>query len=227
MTSKEEALKMAMYELEIVGLKDGDTYNACKEALEQPSNMVAVPLDKLQDMQRRLKALEQPTVAELNDEYLRDTHVIGLEQPAEPRLVSYALDGSTCTLNIDGEEVYFNREQPAQEVECSNHPDAPHGFCRDASHSAGRYVCECEGWEVEQSAQDYVLICKKCGDDLGIEYVPDEQQEPYAYAYKREDGVGQLCWTKRDASLFKDLLDGWKEIPLYTDEALVLSLIHI
>jgi len=29
--------------------------------------------------------------------------------------VSYALDGSTCTLNIDGEEVYFNREQSAQE----------------------------------------------------------------------------------------------------------------
>ena len=61
------------------------------------------------------EALEQPTVAELNDEYLRDTNVIGLEQPEEPRLVSYALDGSTCTLNIDGEEVYFNREQPAQE----------------------------------------------------------------------------------------------------------------
>jgi hypothetical protein len=34
---KDEALKMAMYELEIVGLKDGDTYNACKEALEQPA----------------------------------------------------------------------------------------------------------------------------------------------------------------------------------------------
>jgi len=44
------------------------------------------------------------------------------------------------------------------------------------------------------------------------------KQEPYAYAYIREDGVGQLCWTKRDASLFKDLLDGWKEIPLYTKE---------
>jgi len=61
------------------------------------------------------EALKQPIVAELNDEYLRDTNVIGLEQPAEPRLVSYAPDGSTCTLNIDGEEVYFNREQPAQE----------------------------------------------------------------------------------------------------------------
>jgi hypothetical protein len=34
---------------------------------------------------------------------------------AEPRLVSYAPDGSTCTLNIEGEEVYFNREQTAQE----------------------------------------------------------------------------------------------------------------
>ena len=28
---------------------------------------------------------------------------------------------------------------------------------------------------LEQLAQDYVLICKRCGDDLGIEYVPDEQ----------------------------------------------------
>ena len=28
---------------------------------------------------------------------------------------------------------------------------------------------------LEQPAQDYVLICKKCGDELGIEYVPDEQ----------------------------------------------------
>ena len=48
---------------------------ACKEALEQPTNMVTIPLDKLEDMQRRLK---EPTVAELNDEYLRDTHVEGM-----------------------------------------------------------------------------------------------------------------------------------------------------
>ena len=37
--------------------------------------------------------------------------------------------------------------QPTQEPKCSEHPDAPHGFCRDASHSADRYVCECELWE--------------------------------------------------------------------------------
>ncbi len=29
---------------------------------------------------------------------------------------------------------------------CNRHPDAPHGFDRTASHSAGRYVCLCENW---------------------------------------------------------------------------------
>ena len=33
------------------------------------------------------------------------------------------------------------------EVLCKTHPRAPHGFDRNASHSADRYVCECEGWE--------------------------------------------------------------------------------
>lgn len=34
-----------------------------------------------------------------------------------------------------------------QEVKCKDHPDAPHGFDRNASHSEDRYVCECESWE--------------------------------------------------------------------------------
>jgi hypothetical protein len=33
--------------------------------------------------------------------------------------------------------------------DCNAHPDAPHGFNRNASHNAGRYVCECEGWTPE------------------------------------------------------------------------------
>ena len=37
-------------------------------------------------------------------------------------------------------------EQPAQ-PKCNPHPKAPHGFDRNASHSADRYVCECEGWD--------------------------------------------------------------------------------
>ena len=38
------------------------------------------------------------------------------------------------------------------EVLCKTHPDAPHGFDRNASHSADRYVCECEGWEPVDNA---------------------------------------------------------------------------
>lgn len=33
---------------------------------------------------------------------------------------------------------------------CKTHPDAPHGFDRNASHSADRYVCECESWEPDR-----------------------------------------------------------------------------
>lgn len=36
--------------------------------------------------------------------------------------------------------------QPLSEPQCKDHPDAPHGFNRDASHNEGRYVCDCEGW---------------------------------------------------------------------------------
>ena len=35
---------------------------------------------------------------------------------------------------------------PREECKCSTDPRAPHGFARDASHSAGYYVCECHGW---------------------------------------------------------------------------------
>lgn len=31
-------------------------------------------------------------------------------------------------------------------MNCNPHPDAPHGFDRNASHSEDRYVCECESW---------------------------------------------------------------------------------
>jgi hypothetical protein len=33
---------------------------------------------------------------------------------------------------------------------CKTHPDAPHGFDRNGSHSEDRYVCMCEHWEPPQ-----------------------------------------------------------------------------
>jgi hypothetical protein len=79
-----------------------------------------------------------------------------------------------------------------QQVEpCNPHPDAPHGFSRNASHNAGRYVCECEGWIPEKQVE----------------------QEPVAMRYKDpEDKRWQYCSFK-GSELLHDTLD--KE-PLYT-----------
>jgi len=43
--------------------------------------------------------------------------------------------------------------KPVQEPSCNPHPNAPHGFSRNASHSANRYVCECEGWSEKENIQ--------------------------------------------------------------------------
>ena len=93
--TKDEALKMAYKAEETGNLQDlVDATNALMEALEQPA---------------------QEPVYKIGEVVNHSENRVKIKQPAEPRLVSYALDGSTCTLNIDGEEVYFNREQPAQE----------------------------------------------------------------------------------------------------------------
>jgi hypothetical protein len=36
---------------------------------------------------------------------------------------------------------------PQEEPQCNPHPNAPHGFLRNASHTEGRYVCACEYWQ--------------------------------------------------------------------------------
>jgi hypothetical protein len=41
----------------------------------------------------------------------------------------------------------ISQERVDETPKCKDDPRAPHGFDRNASHSADRYVCECEGWE--------------------------------------------------------------------------------
>jgi len=60
------------------------------------------------------------------------------------------------------------------EVTCKTHPDAPHGFDRNASHNADRYVCECENWEPKPVAHVYRIEpngrpCVAWDDASGIE----------------------------------------------------------
>ena len=58
---------------------------------------------------------------------------------------------SVCELDPAKDTILALREvlaeQAEQEHKCKDHPDAPHGFCRDESITQDRYVCECEFWE--------------------------------------------------------------------------------
>jgi hypothetical protein len=48
----------------------------------------------------------------------------------------------------------FTSEDREEASKCNPHPDAPHGFMRNESHNAGRYVCECEFWNPEKCPWD-------------------------------------------------------------------------
>jgi len=50
---------------------------------------------------------------------------------------------------------------------CKTHPDAPHGFMRDASHSAGEYVCECAFWEEPVDESKYMITVKEFYETCG------------------------------------------------------------
>ena len=56
-------------------------------------------------------------------------------------------------------------EYDNQEVPCKTHPDAPHGFDRNASLSMDRYVCDCENWEADWEPED--MLEKAIHDDSG------------------------------------------------------------
>lgn len=78
---------------------------------------------------------------------------------------------------------------------CKTDPDAPHGFDRNASHNADRYVCECEGWE----PVDAVNMSQECVDETA-----KGEHEPVAWI--TDGGKGDLGWRKTTE----------KDIPLYT-----------
>jgi hypothetical protein len=41
-----------------------------------------------------------------------------------------------------------------QQPKCNPHSKAPHGFAREASHQAARYVCECESWDAYDAGRE-------------------------------------------------------------------------
>ena len=148
-----------------------------------------------------------------------------LEQPA--RLVSYAPDKSTCTLNIDGEEVYFNREQLAQEPVAWMYQTEDENF-KTNTLSVG-YEPTFDGKIIPlythpapQPAQepcvnkDEPKKCWRVRCHLGKECVDDElsfRKQP------SQEPVGEYlgaCWDGDLIQLYDDLKKGTK---LYTHPA--------
>lgn len=74
---------------------------------------------------------------------------------------------------------------------CNPHPDAPHGFDRNSSHTEDRYVCECESWTPPQQI-------------VTSDNSNSQQQEPY-------------CWMSPEGTIYQasdeDVLKG--SIPMY------------
>ena len=52
-----------------------------------------------------------------------------------------------------------------EEIECKTHPDAPHGFVRNASHTEDRLVCECEYWEEPEVNKQIQELMSKTLDE--------------------------------------------------------------
>ena len=91
--------------------------------------------------------------AEMALKYFEDAHGLEDTEVAIKEALRQALDLQTAIER--GTKAWADVPDATKWVEelrdntpdCKTHPDAPHGFDRNASHSEGRYVCECEGWE--------------------------------------------------------------------------------
>jgi hypothetical protein len=54
-------------------------------------------------------------------------------------------------LSTHEKQAEFAKKRESFMCKCNPHPDAPHGFVRSSSHSEGRYVCECEYWNEDET----------------------------------------------------------------------------
>jgi hypothetical protein len=81
--------------------------------------------------------------AEMALQYFENAHGLEEEEVEIKEALRQALDDKPWVKSYCGGKPNYC----TPEVPCKTDPRAPHGFDRNASHSADRYVCECEGWE--------------------------------------------------------------------------------
>jgi hypothetical protein len=64
------------------------------------------------------------------------------------RLCERGTKGCTVTHGVTADD----GKREVRGVKCSNHPKAPHGYNRNASLNADRYICICEGWTPKEKS---------------------------------------------------------------------------
>ena len=106
------------------------------------------------------------------------------------------------------------------EKPCSTHPEAPHGFVRNASHSVGHYVCECSGWTPPASLQEElrnpqsIEVLTRAAED-GADRIDALEAEGAAFAmrkaieiHKLEEEVESLQLRNQELAADKEVLLG-------------------
>jgi hypothetical protein len=114
------------------------------------------------------------------------------------------------------------------EVPCKTHPDAPHGFNRNASFDEDRYVCDCEFWEPPEETFILDRGCYERGcvayDERDVDAVNMSEErvhktdksvhEPVAWMYEWN---GTTHFTTTDQSFVEKAHPHFnKSTPLYT-----------
>lgn len=86
--------------------------------------------------------------------------------------------GSALKQDI-ADAIAAQQAQPSEPV-CNPHPKAPHGFNRNGSHNAGRYVCDCGGWDAWDAGYS-------AGWQAGFDADAPEQAQAEAMHYTHAD----------------------------------------
>ena len=103
--------------------------------------------------------------------------------------------------------ICWTKAEPVkQEPKCSDHPDAPHGFCRDASHTMDRYVCECEFWEPPKMIEVYPTKFEAF-DSIDEEFFTIRASEDGSCAYiEFQAPVCALAWPEISDAIYTALV---------------------
>ena len=90
---------------------------------------------------------------------------------------------------------------------CKTHPDAPHGFVRNASHSEDRYVCECEFWEPPEVKEQEPFPVQFIESDYERGFIDGMQEQMRRSVDRAVNAMAKREWVGLEASEYVAFYD--------------------